>query len=382
MGNSLQPSPAVTVVDVQIEPSPSGDLIFVSTRLQLNDSTRILSAISEDGGLRAVRSTIPWAVVLPRASSANRQEAYTPPLTPQIYSNMSLSTQKHYSGYIHRYFQKGAPLAWDFEVHVTRAHQRRLYLTQKDPFMFYANGGPVPTFVFTLHLETKTQTRMVTVKVDPNEVLQRKSLVEQRKTLLLAHLPQLLKLGTFTASETTMTSVKNKNSAIFSFTFPSADIFSLPRQGLQPSGGVISPQVCLESCGGSPPPPPPSLQIIEAKVEKVPDYIPPFHVARNPYKGESIVVNITIKNSGGSAAYSIYAKFRIVSDTHWDDDWDTFKPYYEDFDVQTGSLYVTSSLAAGSTKTITFNVGPTFENGKFVLNTGKFILKTATVWAK
>ncbi len=386
----MQPSSAVTVVDVQMNPTPSGDLIFVSTRLQLNDSTRILTALSEDGGLRAVQSTIPWAVVLPR-TLFNRHEAYTPPLTPQIYSNMSLSTQKHYLGYIHRYFQKDAPLAWGFELHVTRAHQRRLYLTQKDPFMFYANGGPVPAFVFTLHLETRAQTRIVTVKVDPNEVLQRKNLVEQRRISLLRRslsLSMSTWIWTSTDPGVTFMNVEeilpqhNERGVSlslmrFSMAAPigaSPILFSKSRSSTAQYGTSFSASTRLllvgeqvpcptrsGDCSGSPPPqppPPPLLKIVSAKI------------VRTTYqKGDPIQLAVTVRNLGKGPAYYVYSRFLI----------ENMMGYY-DYTTWTSSLLVSSYLGAGGSVTMQFSVGPLLTS-QYALNVGTFLLAKVKIWA-
>ena len=392
MGNSLQPSPAVTVVDVQIEPSPSGDLIFVSTRLQLNDSTRILSAISEDGGLRAVRSTIPWAVVLPRASSANLQETYAPPLTPQTFSTVSWSTQHNYSHYVRHYFQKTSPLRWDFELHMTHSRQRRLYLTQKDPFMFYANGKPVPTFVFTLHLETQRQTRKITVKVDPNEVLQQKAMREERKNFLLAHpftrlrnmWPWFDVSGSTTAPINLFDAFPLRSHEIFS-AFPVSPMVTtvtasyaqfMPHQQLSAmyksrfsvnvdipilAENVPCPTLAGD-CGGSPPPQPPPAPVLE---------VVSAMVSHTTYqKGEPIMLQLTLRNTGNQPAYYLYSRFLIENVIG-----------YSDYTVWTSSFFVTSYLGVGRSITVQYSVGPLLTN-HYALNIGTFLLAKVKVWAK
>ncbi len=360
-------SPLVNISNIEVQPAQNGTLIAVRTTLHVLRDSSVFDKFSNDGGAIAVYSTYPWAI-LPDISSYSVATTTAPQFAIPV--TIASSTTLHSAAY-NQTKRDRFPLMWSFDLVSSKIGKKFYLLEQQEPFLFQANGYPLPTFVITLRFYSSHKFADFNVTIAPYKFLVQHS----TQSSLLS---RIKRTTTYPLPTTETIAANNLNSKLerinkkivldktFNYMLTSTFDATITATSIT-TNAFANPSSfsTLRSIvpGG------PYFTILEAKVEKYHLFIPPFHLGeRDTYKGEPVKFKLTIRNDGDEDAYSVYAQFHINSKS------------YSDFNLNLGPVFVTSLLRVGETKTVYFNFGPLINDGKHAFNAGAFTFIDVKVW--
>jgi hypothetical protein len=340
-------------------------------------------AIKVNSSLNPITSTYPWAVVV--SPTMKERGTYAYPVYPNnLISEESLTKKSLKDTFV---------LNWELDSSFyTPASE--ILLKQIDPFVFKATGFSLPEFLFSMRIPAgdnvhnfEREQEIYTVAVSPENIQQK---VYNSRHFLpntdpFSYQPWSsrahLSINSFLPNQEIQ--VPSTSPGTNGYCFESLQLYGRTRTAPIPEFSSGNQLQTTDLC---PPPPPstyPQLQINWVRIEPAATYYDPtFHLTTTReyyYKGEQVKITLQIQNTGTEVVYYVYAKFRIESAVKKYVTYGAPEYYYKGFDAE-HTVFVASSIAIGSTMTVTVNIGPLIGD-RFALNSGIFKLTKVSVWA-